>query len=191
MCIDPIVYLKMALLAKINAICALSTIQKKKRTKHVNSVVVLVAQRRARRVQDIPDPDSRADIVHVHGGVQGERVARLVSSINVAQTERVLVLPDAEVAVDEGVVQEEDGVGGRAVRVGHDSADAVVAPRVRGTLRAAGHVAVCALVVASVNHTLVGVGGGRVVVVAGKAMKLVAGAGTDVDGEVGELLESC
>jgi hypothetical protein len=170
------VHLEMALLAKTNAVCATSTLLRKKKShnKHANLVVVLVAQRLARRVQDVPDANSRADVIDVDSGVQGERVARLVGSINVAQTERVLVLPDAEVAVDEGVVQEEDGVGRRSVCVGHDSADTVVTPGVRGALGALGHVAVSALAVAAVNHALVGVGGGGVVVVAGKAMELVA-----------------
>jgi hypothetical protein len=98
-------------------------------------------------------------------------------------------LPDAEVAVDKGVVEPEDGVGGGAVRVLHDGADAVVAPSVRTALGAVGHAGKVAVRVALVH--VVGVAVLRLcgVAVAGKAMGLVAGAGSNVDGEVGEGLQ--
>jgi hypothetical protein len=137
----------------MGAIYATSRLQEE--NKHAKSVVVLVAQRCARRVQDIPNPNSRADVVYVDSSVHSERVACLVGSVNIVYTRRILVLPDAEVTVNEAVVQPKDRVGWRRPRVRHNSANTVVSPCVCGTLGAAGHVAVGALVVASVNHALV------------------------------------
>lgn len=98
-------------------------------------------------------------------------------------------MPDAEVAVDEGVVQPEDGVGGRGIRVAHDGSDAVVAVGVSTTLRAPCHLRKGAVLVAAVYHGRVGVGQGGAVAVAGETVASVGCAGSDVDGEVGELLE--
>jgi hypothetical protein len=160
-------------------ICATSKLHEE--NKDVKSVVIFVAQRCARRVQNISNPDSRADVVNVDGSVQSERVASLVGSVNVVHTRRVFVLPDAEVAVNEAVVQPKDRVGWRCPGVGHDSSNTVMSPRVRGTFGAAGHVSVGALVVASINHALICVCSRRVIVVAGEAVKVVVLAGTNID----------
>lgn len=94
--------------------------------------------------------------------------------------------------VDEEVVQPEDGVAGGCVHVAHDAADAVVAVGVRAALSASRHVLegrVDIRVVARVDPVLVGVLGKACVAVALQAMGTgVAGAGTDVDADVGELL---
>jgi hypothetical protein len=154
----------------------------------IRLVVVLVAQSGARSIKDIPDTDGRAEVVDVDSGVESQWVASLVVSVDGVDTVRVLVLPDAEVAVNEAVVQPEDGVGGRSPGVLHDSADTVVSPGVRTTLGAASHAGIVALVVASVYHLRVGVGSLGVVVVTGEAVEVVILAGTDVDSQVGELL---
>jgi hypothetical protein len=145
-------------------------------------VVVLVAQSGAGGVKDIPDANIRADTINIDGGIQSKWVAGAVSSVNIVDTSRVLVLPDTEVAVNEAVVQPENGVGGRRPGVLHDGANAVVSPGVRTTLGATGHVGICSLVVATVNHGRVGVDRLGVVVVAGEAVKVVVLAGADVDG---------
>lgn len=86
-------------------------------TEHVardNSlVVVLVAQSGALGVEDVPDADGGAEVVDIDGGVESEAVADGVSAAD-GRDARIaaVVLPDAEVTVDEGVVQEEDRVGG-------------------------------------------------------------------------------
>ena len=59
-------------------------------------------------------------------------------------------MPDAEVAVNEAVVQPEDGVSGRGIGVLHDGSDAVVAPGVRTRLGALGHAGKVAVGVALV-----------------------------------------
>jgi hypothetical protein len=158
------------------------------RSRSRSLVVVLVAQGSACRVQDVPDADSWADVVYIDGGVKCEAVASLVSSVDVVDTAPVRVLPDAEVAVNEGVVQPEDGVGGRCVGILHDSADTVVTPSVRTTLGTAGHGGVRALCITSIHHVRVCVGSLRVVVVTRKTMEGVARAGSNVDRKVSELL---
>jgi hypothetical protein len=71
-------------------------------------VVVLVAKCRACGVKNISDLDIRLETVDIDAGVKGQRV-----TINVCARDgggadaRVLVLPDAEVAIDEAMVQPE------------------------------------------------------------------------------------
>jgi hypothetical protein len=165
-----------------------TTLDLRNRSRIRSLVVVLVAQGSARRVQDIPDADSWADVVYIDGGVKCETVASLVSSVDAVDTVAVLVLPDAEVAVNEGVVQPEDGVGGRCEGILHDSADTIVTPSVRTTLGTAGHLGVRALGITSIHHVRVCVGSLRVVVVTRKTMEGVARAGPNVDRKVSELL---
>jgi hypothetical protein len=141
----------MVFIAEVKA-TSYATPKQRRKCKVTSLVVVFVAQSSARRVQDIPDLDSGADVVYIDGGVKGETVAELVSSIDVAHTRPVRVLPDAEVAVNEAVVQPEDGVGGRGVGVLHDSTDTVVTPSVRTTLGTAGHVGVGALGITTVHN---------------------------------------
>jgi len=75
-------------------------------------VVVLVAQGGACGIEDVPDADSGTEVVDVDGGVKSQWVSGLVVTVDSGCAGvGVLVLPDAEVAVDEGVVQEEEGVG--------------------------------------------------------------------------------
>jgi hypothetical protein len=151
-------------------------------------VVVLVAQGCASSIEDVPDADGGAEVVHIDGGVQGKRVACLVGAVNSLGTRSGLVLPDAEVAVDEAMVQPEDGVSRRAVGVLHDSTDTIVSPSVRRTLGATGHAGIIVLVVATVDELGAGVDGLGVVIVTGKAMEVVVCAGTNVNCQVGELL---
>lgn len=111
-------------------------------------------------------------------------------AIDVAGAGGVVVLPDAEVAVDHTVVQPEDWVAGRGIYVAHDATDAVMAVGVRTLLSAPGKVLVVVQRPAAVDD--VGVGVGRVggIAVAGEAVVLVelGRAGTDVQGKVGKLL---
>lgn len=158
----------------------------------INLVVVLVAQGGRLSVEDVPDADSGAEIVHIDGGVKAELVALGVRAGDLGDAGvAAVVLPDAEVAVDEGVVQEEDGVGGGGVGVLHDGTDTVVAPGVSTAFSARGHVRVRGARVAGVDDGAVGVGCAAIISVASEAVALVARAGTDVDGKAGELLVSC
>lgn len=81
-------------------------------------------------------------------------------------------------------------VCGRGVDVLHDGANAVVAPGVSTALRAASHVGESGARVAGVDHRRAGVDGLSGIVVASQAVRLIACARTNVDGEVGELLYS-
>jgi hypothetical protein len=153
-------------------------------------VVVLVAEGGALGVENVPDLNIRPEAVDVDVGVEGQGVALRVRSTDGGGADSgVRVLPDAEVAVDESVVQPEGWVSGRTVDILHDGADTVVAPGVGTTFSTGSHVGVGVTRVASVNHVVAGVDGLGVVVVTGKAMALVAGSGADVDSQVGELLE--
>lgn len=95
--------------------------------------------------------------------------------------------------VDHAVVKPEDWVAGRGVHVAHHAADAVVPVRVRALLRALGKVLVVVQRPAAVDDVCVGVGRVARVAVAREAVVLVgcAGAGPDVQREVGELLGPC
>lgn len=155
----------------------------------ISLVVVLVAQGSALGVEDIPDANSGAEIVNVDGCVESKLVTDGVSSRDGGNAGvAAVVLPDAEVAVDESVVKEENGVGGRGVGVLHDGANAVVSPGVSTTLGAGGHVGVSGTGVASVDDGVTGVDGLSIVTVASQAVANVAGTRADVDGETGELL---
>jgi hypothetical protein len=152
-------------------------------------VVVLVAQRARHRVKNIPNAHGRTEVININRRIQPKLVTLGIRSRNLRYTcVTTVVLPDAEVAVDEAVVQEEDGVGGGSVGVLHDGADTVVAPGVGTSLGARGHVRVRAARVAGVDDGVACVDGLGVVAVAREAVALVARAGADVDGEAGELL---
>ena len=158
-------------------------------TKPTTLVVVLVAQGAGHGVQDIPDAHGRTEVINVNRSIQPKLVTLRIGSGDLRDTGvTAVVLPDAEVAVDEAVVQEEDGVGGGSVGVLHDGADAVVAPGVGTTLGARRHIWIRAARVAGVDDGVAGVDGLGVVAVAREAVALVARAGADVDGKAGELL---
>jgi hypothetical protein len=157
-------------------------------------VVVPVAHLLRLGVEYVVDSDIRCETLHVDHSVHGDGVAECVLAVDTRSSDAggVSVLPDAEVVVDESVVEEEDGVGGRGVDVGHDAANAIVAVGVGTTLGAGSHVLIGRIdvgVMAGVNPGLVGVGGQRGVAVALQAMGAAdGGAGADVDGNVGESL---
>lgn len=72
-------------------------------------VVVLVAKCRACGVKNIPDLDIRLETVNIDASVKGQRVTIDVIAIDGGGADAgVLVLPDAEVTVDEAVVQPEN-----------------------------------------------------------------------------------
>jgi len=50
------------------------------------SVVVLVAQSRTGRVQDVPDADSGAHILDIDGGIQGKRIASTIATVDAVDT---------------------------------------------------------------------------------------------------------
>lgn len=65
-------------------------------------VVVLVAERRASCVKDIPNLDVWPDTVHIDACVERQRIAVDICAINGSRADTgILILPDAEVAVDE------------------------------------------------------------------------------------------
>jgi hypothetical protein len=99
-------------------------------------------------------------------------------------------LPDTEVAVDESVVEEEDGVSGRRIHILHDGTDTVVTPGVCSAFRASSHVGVGGAGVAAVDHLCVRIYGFAVVIVTGEAVSAVSGAWANVEGETGEFLAS-
>jgi len=140
---------------------------------HSTLVVVLVAQLVTQRVQDIPNQDIGAHVLYVYRRVQSKSVAETVFSINIVQTSRILVLPDPEVAVDKGVVQEEDRIGRRGISVLHDRTNTIVSPSVSATLRAARHVGIVALVVTTVYDGCACVLRLATIAVSGEAVQVV------------------
>jgi len=81
-------------------------------------IAVLVAKRvaanhdTAHRIHDIANLHIWSDASHRHDRVHRQRVAEAVIAVDGRRASRVLVLPYAEVVVDEGVVHPEDGVTG-------------------------------------------------------------------------------
>lgn len=73
--------------------------------KHLISlVVVLVAKRLASSVEDVSDPDIWLETVHVDSGVECQRIAVDICAVDGGRADTgVLVLPDAEVAVNEAL----------------------------------------------------------------------------------------
>lgn len=144
-------------------------------TKSATLVIVLVAQRAGHGVQDIPNAHGRTEVINIDCSIQPKLVTLRIGSGDLCDAGvTAVVLPDAEVAVDEAVVQEEDRVGRGSVGVLHDGADAVVAPGVGTSLGARGHVRVRAARVAGVDDGVACVDGLGVVAVAREAVALVA-----------------
>jgi len=110
-----------------------------------------------------------------------------VSAVDGVDAVGVSVLPDAEVAIDESVMQPKGRVGRGPVDILHDGTDAVVSPSVGATFSAGPHAVVVGPGVALVDVGRVAVGRLGAVAVASQAVNLVVRAGTDVDGKVGEL----
>jgi len=151
-------------------------------------IVVSVAQIRIEGVEEIADPEVGADSVHGNDGVEGDGPSVDVVAVDGRDARGLLVLPDTEVAVDEAVVEPEDGVTNRGVDVRHDGADTIVAPCVGAALGAGRHVGESVAVLACVYHgraCVLRLGG---VAISGEAVGLVAGTGTDVEDLVGEYL---
>lgn len=151
-------------------------------------VAVPVAQRRSSGIQNIPNPDSGANVIHIKSGVEGERAVLAVNTVDRVEAVAVGVLPDAEVTVDESVVQPEGWVGRRTVDILHDGTDTIVSPSVGATFSALPHAVIVGPGVALVDIRRVAVGRLGAVAITSQAMNLVARAGTDVDGKVGKLL---
>lgn len=86
------------------------------------------------------------------------------------------------------MVQEENRISWGAVGVLHDRTDSIVTPGMSSSLRAARHVCIVVLVVASIDYGRGAILGFAIVVVAGKTMHIIVGAGSHVDGKVGKLL---
>jgi hypothetical protein len=127
---------------------------------NISLVVVLVAQSRALGVENIPKAHIRAETVNVDSGVESESVAATVSAADGGDAGvTAVVLPDAEVAVDECVVQEKDGVGGGRVCVLHDRSDTIVAPGVSTAFGARCHIGVGGTGVTGVDDSVASVDG--------------------------------
>jgi hypothetical protein len=152
------------------------------------SVVVLITQRGTRCVQNIPNSDGGTHVLYVDCRVQSKRITATVLAIDVVQAGTVLVLPDAEVPVDESVVQEEDGIGRGSVGVLHDRANSIVSPGVCATFGAARHVRVVRFVVAAIDQRGRTVLSRTIVVVASKTMKVIIRARAHINGQIGKLL---
>lgn len=133
-------------------------------------------------IHQIPDANIRADPVHGDDGVHGEGYVVGPEAVDRGAARGLLVLPDAEVAVDEGVVQEEGRVAGGGVHVGHDGADTVVSPGMGTALSTSGHVGESVAVLAGLDHGGAGVTGLGGVAVAGETVAHVSGARADVEG---------
>ena len=78
------------------------------------------------RIHNLPNRHIREDTRDRNDRTHSQRVAEVVVAVDGRQARGVLVLPDAEVVVDERVVHPEDRVAGGGGDVGHDGADAVV-----------------------------------------------------------------
>jgi hypothetical protein len=87
----------------------------------------------AHRIHDIANLHIWSDASHRHDRVHRQRVTEVVIAVDGRRASRVLVLPDAEVMVDEGVVHPEDGVTGTGRDVRHDGSDTVVSVGMRTT----------------------------------------------------------
>lgn len=96
-------------------------------------VCILVAERHAtnrdtsQRVHNITDGDIRFNPTHIYDGVHGQRIAVMVDTIDARSTRRrVIVLPDTEAVIDEGVVHPEDRIAGTGRDIGHHATNTVV-----------------------------------------------------------------
>lgn len=154
-------------------------------------VCVLVARRAIQGVDDIGHGNVWSQALDADDGVQSQGRARTVgvdASGDGGLARLVGVLPQPEVAVDEEVVHEEDGVGRRGRHIGHDGADAVVSVGVRAQLGAVLHVRVRGTRVASVHEVFVRLGSQRLVNSARQAVVRETRAGSDMAKCVGECL---
>lgn len=154
-------------------------------------VVVPIAKGGLQSVQEVPDRLSLPDSSQIDHHVQSEGPSTDVVSVDAGGTAGVGVLPHAEVAVNESVVKEENGVSGRSIDILHNSTNTVVAPSVYTTLLACSHIGVAGSGVASFDHTGVGVCGLAAVAVTGQAMSSVALAGANVQSDTCESLHIC
>jgi hypothetical protein len=150
--------------------------------KHIPlSVTIPITQRPIQGIYNIPDPNIGPNPRHIHVRIQRQRIPINIPAIDIPDPILIHVLPDAIIAIDEGVMQPEHGIPGARVHVGHDGADAVVAPRVRAPLGATRHARVVRVRVARVDDVGVGVGGELAVAVARQAVRPVVTAGADVE----------
>lgn len=99
-------------------------------------------------------------------------------------------MPDTPVAIDEAVVEEEDGVAGRGIDVRHDGSDTVVAPGMTPALGAGLVVGIVGASLADVDVGLGTVGCVAVVVVSSETVGGVARARADVQRQEGKLLHT-
>jgi hypothetical protein len=150
-------------------------------------VVVLVAQCGASGVQDIPDTDIGHHSGRVDSGIECERVATDVVTVDLAEPLWVLVGVEAEGTVNEGVVEEEEWVSNRGLDVRHDSSDTIVAIGVVTKLNAPTQTGVVRVAGAEIDIFLVAVACLTAVTVTCQTVNNVAIAGADVKNQVGEL----
>ena len=157
-------------------------------------VVVVVAQEAALGVHDLVERDALRQAHAAQHVVERGRLAVVAAVLRRGAADRVGpgagvgALPDAVVAVDEGVVQEEDGVLRRRLHVGHDPTDGVVAVRVGAQERAVVHVLKVVVRVARVDEARRDRRARLLVDAARQAVLRVRAAGTDIELHVGELL---
>ncbi len=126
-------------------------------------VVVPVAEGGVGGIHDLSDLDSGPDVVDVDAHAQVQCVAADVVSVDILRAAAVHVLPNAEFAVNEAMVEPEDWVTGRSKHVSHDTTDTVVTPSVWATFDAGSLVGEIAPSIALVDVSSVDVCGGTLI----------------------------
>lgn len=114
--------------------CTQTTIGERKTNEIL--IVVLVAQRGAGGIQDIPNLDVGVHSIHVDNRIECERVAAMVVAVNLSEPIRVLLLPKAITTVASAMVRPEERLTWRSLDICHDTSDSIVAPAVGTFLRA-------------------------------------------------------
>jgi hypothetical protein len=154
-------------------------------------VCVEVAHGAVLSIDNVTNGHIRAQALHSDDSVKSERRAGVVvvdAAIDSCLTRVVSVLPRPEVAVDEEVVQEENGIGWRRGYVSHDGADAVVPVRVRAQLGAVLHVRISRAGVARVDKVGVALCRQGLIDSPRQAVVRVARAGPNVANGIGKAL---
>jgi len=149
-------------------------------------VVVPVAESGVRGRKDIPNANIGSHTIDGDRGVQSQRITNSIDTIDIGCAGGVGILPNAPVAVNKCVMEEEDRVAGRRVKVHHSTANTVVAESVGTSLRARGHVGVVADTVACVDLVGVCVGSPVRPVIPAETMGRASFARADVQVGVGE-----
>lgn len=77
-------------------------------------------------IDDISNWDIRSDTTDGHHGVQGQRIALVVSSIESRETGIISFLPDPVAVVNKGMMHPENRVTGTSRNIRHNSTNTIV-----------------------------------------------------------------